>query len=436
MLKNMLKNRKSFNIIKNNVRTIWESVPLAPPDPIMGLTESFNKCNSKNKINLSVGAYRDEFGEPYILDSVQKAKEIIINQNHEYPGIAGDNAFCVNTLDFALGGEKYFLDPINSEVDYNRFATIQTISGTGANRIAGEFISRFYYKYENLKKYGFTQGKNIYLPNPTWSNHLSIFKDCGLKTLKYSYYNSDTKSLDYDNMMTDIYMAPPGSVFLFHVCAHNPTGVDPTKSQWQDISDLIKLKKHTVLFDFAYQGFASGDIYKDAYPIQLFMRSNIPFLLAQSYSKNFGLYSERIGALSVFCKNRKEQKTILSQLKAIARPMYSNPPINGAKIINTILEDNELYEEWKNECSNMANRIIKMRELLNYKLTYSLPYHDWKFITNQIGMFCYTGFDLETITKLRNEYNIFMTNDGRISISGLNEQNIDYFCNSVYNILK
>ena len=392
-----------------NIRK-WSNIPKAPADPIMGLTEEFKKDTFQNKINLSVGAYRNENGDPYILDTVKEAKKRILNNNHEYAGIAGFDNFTKNSLNFAFGKNK---------VDFDRIASIQTISGTGACRIAGEFINRF------------SDNKTIYLPNPTWGNHIPIMKDSGLNIEKYKYYSNGCMELDFDNMILDIKNAPKKSVFLFHVCAHNPTGIDPSKEQWNEILDTIKLKNHTVLFDCAYQGFASGNIEEDAFPIKLFIENNQNIMLAQSYSKNFGLYGERVGALSIFTNNSEEKECVLSQLKLLARPMYSNPPINGAYIVNTILEDNELYEQWKLECKGMADRIIDMRKKLRSSLEEKSPHLPWCHITNQIGMFCYSGFEPYIIENLKNNYHIYMTSDGRISMSGINNYNIEYLSDSV-----
>lgn len=408
-------NLKYFNHYKTSIRML-SNIPQAPADPIMGLNEQFKKDTHPQKINLSVGAYRDEHGRPLVLNSVNKAKEYILNDNHEYAGIAGIQEFCHNTINFAFGKN-------NPNINFNNIATIQTISGTGACRIAGEFLSRF------------GEHKQIYLPNPTWSNHIPIMKESGLNVKFYSYYDKNYNGINETALLTDIYNANESSSFLFHVCAHNPTGFDPSRRLWHDILDIVKERGHYVLFDCAYQGFATGDLKKDAYPIQLFLEAKQNFMLAQSYSKNFGLYGERVGALSVFTNSPEEKIAVDSQLKAIARPMYSNPPLFGARIVNTILEDDNLFNEWKNECKAMSNRIKKMRNLLHYKLSYRLPYYNWDFIINQIGMFCYTGLNKDQVNTLINEYHIYMTNDGRISMSGLNEDNLEYFCTSVYNVL-
>ena len=386
-------------------------IPRAKQDPIMGLTEKFKKDTHSKKINLSIGAYRDEYGKPYVLDTVKKAKQIILDSDHEYSGIVGCNRFNTNTVDFGLGKGNYNPDKI---------ATVQTISGTGACRLAAEFISRF-------------TSCRAYLSYPTWANHIPIMQDAGLQTGDYHYI--DGTKLDLDGMLSDLDQIPLGNLVVLHMCGHNPTGIDPTLDQWKEIFRIIKLKQHVPLFDAAYQGFVSGDPVVDSYPIRFFNSENYPFILAQSYSKNFGLYGERVGALSFINIDRD---IVLSQLKKLIRPMYSNPPINGAKIINTIMESDTLYSEWNKECLGMAKRMTDIRFALRDRLTAkSLSDPDrWEYLTVQRGMFGYTDFSPEMIDILREEYHIYMTSDGRISIAGINYDNIDYLVDSITECLQ
>ena len=387
----------------------WENIKKAPVDPIIGLTEQFMKDHNTNKINLSIGVYKQDNGKPLVLNSVKKAKELIKNENHEYAGIAGLNNYIHKSLQFAYG----------NNINLNKLAAVQTISGTGACRIGAEFISKNF------------NNKDIYLPNPTWANHIPIMKNAGLNVKKYSYYNPNTISIDFNNMKKDINMAPNNSIFLFHACAHNPTGIDPNKEKWDEILDIIKIKNHITFFDCAYQGFASGDHNQDAYPIRKFYEENQPIILAQSFSKNFGLYGERVGTLSITTNNEEEKDNILSNLKSIIRPMYSNPPINGAKIVTTILENEDLYNEWCIECKEMSNRIQNMRKLLQSKLETLDYYKNWNHITEQIGMFCYSGLKPNEIKTLKDKYHIYITSDGRINMAGVNNSNIDYLANSI-----
>ena len=308
----------------------WHVVPMGPPDPILGLTEMFKKDTDPQKISLGVGAYRDDFGKPYVLPSVREAERKLVQTSaldKEYLPITGLSSFVNLALKFAFG----------DSVDASCIAAMQSISGTGACRVAGEFF----------KKFNLSANDTIYQPNPTWGNHIPIFKHAGMNVKQYRYYDSNTIGLDLDGMISDIKAAPSGSVFLLHACAHNPTGIDPSIDQWKEISHAMKEKKHRAFFDCAYQGFASGNAEKDAAAIRLFVDDGHLICLAQSFAKNFGLYGERVGAFSVMCKDPEEAARVESQLNIIVRPMYSNPPTNGARIVQTILEDPLLSSQWQ-----------------------------------------------------------------------------------------
>jgi len=250
----------------------WGHVEEAPPDPILGLTQAFLADTFDKKVNLGVGAYRDNDGKPYILNSVKKAAERVKGNNHEYAPIGGLLALQKTAIELALG-------PDNKVLKEKRNVTLQAISGTGALRVGAEFLNRFH------------KGTPVYLPNPTWANHIPLFKDSGLEVKTYSYYDPKTIGLDFNGLLNDIKNAPEGSIFLFHACAHNPTGVDPTLDQWKEISRVTKDKKHFAFFDCAYQGFASGDCEKDVQAVRLFVEDGHNIALAQSFAKNFGLYS-------------------------------------------------------------------------------------------------------------------------------------------------
>ncbi|VCU40375.1 Bgt-780 [Blumeria graminis f. sp. tritici] len=352
---------------------------------VKGITEAFRSDNSKEKINLGVGAYRDDHGKPFVLNSVRAAENLIVSSglNKEYSGITGLPDFTKASATLAFGA--------NSNVP-ERTVTSQTISGTGALRIGGEFLSRFY-----------KGSKKIYIPNPTWANHANIFKDSGLIVEGYKYYNPNTYGLDFDGMIMDIKNAPIGSIFLLHACAHNPTGVDPSSEQWKEISKEMKARGHYIFFDMAYQGFASGDTDKDAFPIRHFVSDGHNFCLAQSFAKNMGLYGERVGAFSIVCENIEERRRVDSQVKILIRPLYSNPPIHGARIASNILNNETLKSQWLTEVQEMASRIIKMRALLREELEKLGSSHDWCHITNQIGMFAYTGLTPVQMEKLQND---------------------------------
>lgn len=263
-------------------------------------------------------------------------------------------------------------------------------------------------------------------------NHWKIFAECGLQAAPYRYYNRATNALDLDGLLEDLQEAEDGSIILLHACAHNPTGCDPTLKDWQRIADVLEEKSHVVFFDSAYQGFASGDGEKDAAALRYVVKRGLPVLLAQSFAKNFGLYGERCGTLSVVCGDADQKDRILSQLKCIIRPMYSSPPKHGSSIVRTVLSDEKLTSQYYKECATMADRILDMRTKLVTKLSEVGSKHDWSHVTGQIGMFAFTGMSKEMCDQLTNEYEIYLTKDGRISIAGLNDQNLEYVAKAIH----
>jgi len=292
-------------------------------------------------------------------------------------------------------------------------------------RVAGEFFSRFV-------------GANapIYLPDPTWGNHIPIFKDSGLDVRSYRYYDRENSTLDYAGLVEDIKKADSGSIFLLHACAHNPTGMDPTEEQWRELSDIVKEKNHVVLFDSAYQGFASGDMDQDAFAIRHFISEGHNAGVCMSFSKNFGLYGQRVGLLSFVCEDKEEQEAVLSQLKILIRPMYSNPPINGARLVSTVLGDPEMRAQFEAECKAMADRINDMRVQLRGTLEGLGSKQDWSHITSQIGMFCFSGLNKEQVQEMKKEHHIYMTGDGRISMAGVTTGNVGYIAEALHSVTK
>ncbi|KAB5583480.1 pyridoxal phosphate-dependent transferase [Coniochaeta sp. 2T2.1] len=394
----------------------WAKVPQGPPDAILGITEAFKADSFEKKINLGVGAYRDDKGKPYVLPSVRKAEENVIASrlNKEYAGITGVPEFTKAAAVLAYGKDSSALD---------RLVITQSISGTGALRIGAAFLERFY-----------PGAKKIYIPNPSWANHGAVFKDAGLEVEKYRYYNKDTIGLDFEGLLQDVKAAPQGSIFLFHACAHNPTGVDPTPEQWKEIEAAVKAQGHYCFFDMAYQGFASGDIHKDAFAVRHFVEKGHNICLAQSFAKNMGLYGERIGAFSLVTESAEEKKRVDSQIKILVRPLYSNPPIHGARIASEILNTPKLYDQWLVEVKEMADRIITMRALLKSNLEKLGSKHDWSHITSQIGMFAYTGLTPEQMDQLAKEHSVYATKDGRISVAGITSENVGRLAEAIFKV--
>jgi aspartate aminotransferase, mitochondrial len=291
---------------------------------------------------------------------------------------------------------------------------VQALSGTGACRIAGEFLAQFWPGH-----------RCIYIPVPTWGNHWKIFATSGLETLPYRYYNAVDKRLDFQGLLDDLNTAPNESIILLHACAHNPTGMDPTQAQWQEIARTCLVKRHIVLFDSAYQGFASGDCDADAWSLRYFVKTGIPVMLAQSFAKNFGLYGERCGTFSIVCQSMEERQRVLSQLQAIIRPMYSSPPKHGSLIVKQVFSNEPLRRQYLLECQSMAHRMQAMRSQLVTELIQAGSTLDWSHLLQQIGMFAYTGHvDPTMCDALTKDHSIFLTRDGRISLAGLNQANI------------
>jgi len=401
---------------------MWDNVPLGPDDPILGMNTAYNKDPSKEKINLGVGAYRTEEGVPYVMNVVKKAEERLLHNskvNKEYLSIEGLNDFNKHSAALLFGAE-------HSAIKEGRVATVQAISGTGALRVGAAFIATFR-PAETL----------VYISDPTWSNHFKIFEHAGLKNQKkYRYFDSKTNGLDFKGMTEDISSAPAGSIILLHTCAHNPTGVDPTLDQWKEIIKIIKDKKLLGFFDTAYQGFASGDLVQDSMAVRLAADAGIELFATQSYSKNFGLYSERVGALNILCSSAAVVTPVISQLNLIIRPMYSNPPAHGARIVSTVLADKELYAEWLEELKVMSGRIKSMRQQLFDALKAKGTPGTWDHILKQIGMFSYTGLSPDQCDKMINTHKVYMLKNGRISMVGLTSKTVDKLASAIDDVVR
>ncbi|XP_034949996.1 aspartate aminotransferase, mitochondrial isoform X2 [Chelonus insularis] len=418
----VFKNR-SYGVFTTSSRLAsswWSHVEMGPPDVILGVTEAYKRDNHPQKINLGVGAYRDDNGKPFLLPSVLKAEEKIKAKrlDKEYFPISGDPNFCTNSITLALGdGNEVVANKLN--------ATVQGISGTGSLCIGAFFINKF-----------FPGNKEVYLPTPSWGNHTPLFKLAGLSVKSYRYYDPKTCGLDFQGVLEDISKMPEKSVILLHACAHNPTGVDPKPEQWAELSSLIKKKNLFPFFDMAYQGFASGDCAKDAMAVRMFIKDGHQIALAQSYAKNMGLYGERIGAFSLVTSNPDEAARAMSQIKIIIRPMFSNPPISGARIVNEILSDPQLKQEWLADVKGMADRIIGVRTKLRDNLKKNGSTRDWSHITDQIGMFCFTGLTAPEVEKLTSNFHIYLTKDGRISMAGVTSKNVEYLAHAMHEVTK
>ncbi|MBW0528383.1 hypothetical protein O181_068098 [Austropuccinia psidii MF-1] len=403
----------------SNHPNTFSNVPLAPPDPIFQLTATHKSDPFPKKVNLGVGAYRDDTGKPWVLPVVKRVKKELAqdeNLDHEYLPITGLGSFVSASSKLILGSDSKALIE-------KRVVAAQTISGTGANHLAGLFLSKFYQPWQGKPAIE----RVIYLSDPTWANHKAIFFNLGLTTKDYPYYDPKTIGLNYQAFVAALNSAPSQSVFLLHACAHNPTGVDPTKDQWKELAEIFALKKHFAFFDCAYQGFASGDLDNDAWAVRYFVEKRIPLLVCQSFAKNAGLYGERIGCLNLVSKDEDEAKRIQSQISVLQRSEISNPPAYGARIVSKILNQPEFFEQWKKDVQTMADRIIETRKQLRdlLEVKHKTP-GSWSHITSQIGMFSFTGLTAPQVAKIIEDGHIYMASNGRISMAGLNSTNVEY----------
>ncbi|MGE3317254.1 MAG: amino acid aminotransferase [Planctomycetaceae bacterium] len=396
---------------------ILESVPLAPPDAILGLNESFNNDPNPNKINLSVGVYKDADGITPIMRSVKQAEERLLRdeKTKDYLGIQGGAAYtkAVQQLLFPEGHEV---------LGSGRAVTVQSPGGTAALRIAADFFAKILPKAK------------IWLSDPTWPNHPSIFQAAGRDVRTYPYFNAGNNDLDFPKMIAALGDIPAGDVVVLHGCCHNPTGVDPTPAQWEEIANVVAERKLLPLVDFAYQGLAEG-IREDAVGLQKLVRPESEVFVASSFSKNFGLYNERVGALTAICANKDSAQPVMSQLKTCIRANYSNPPAHGAAIVSTILGDNSLRADWDADVRRIRERINGMRRLFVETLAKVGVKRDFSFISRQRGMFSYSGLNPEQVKKLRDEHAIYIVGSGRINVAGMTEKNMEALCKAIAAVL-
>ncbi|KAL9105938.1 MAG: hypothetical protein Q9227_008962 [Pyrenula ochraceoflavens] len=401
-------------------------VPQAPEDPLFGLMAAYRRDTSDKKVDLGIGAYRDNNAKPWVLPVVKKADDRLRNDpnlNHEYLPIAG-------LADFTSASQKLILGADSPAIKEKRAVSLQTISGTGAVHLGGLFLSKFFPQ----------PTPSIYLSSPTWANHNQIFTNVRLPLASYAYFSAKTKGLDFDGMISAIQSAPRGSIVLLHACAHNPTGVDPTQEQWKKIAEVVRAGSHFPFFDCAYQGFASGDLARDAWAVRYFVSQGFEMCVAQSYAKNFGLYGERAGCFHFIAAPGSQAADtatrVASQLAILQRSEISNPPIYGAKIASIVLNDQDLFNTWEEDLKTMSGRIIEMRKALKGMLDQMGTPGTWEHITSQIGMFSFTGLTEKQVGMLRDKFHIYMTKNGRISMAGLNTNNVEYFAKAVDSVVR
>lgn len=402
---------------------LFTDLGIAPPDAILNTALRFKADTHPEKINVGIGAYRDDNGKPVVLSVVKKVEEEItaeigINEFKEYAPVDGNPALKECTQKLLFGD--------SAAVQSKRIASAQALSGTGSLRVTGEFITTY------LPKSAHT----IHVSAPTWGNHKAIFTKANMTVKEYPYWKESTRGLDFEGMIAAWEAAEEGNCILLHAIAHNPTGVDPTKEQWDKMVEVIKAKKLIPIVDNAYQGFATGDLENDSYSTRLFEKHGLEFFVCQSFAKNMGLYGERFGMVHCVCDNARDAEAVTSQLKLVIRPMYSSPPIHGAVLVHRILSNPANYAQWKKEVEMMATRIGEMRILLRKGLVEKNTPGNWNHITDQIGMFSFTGLTKPQCERLIEKHHVYLLLTGRISMAGLNTKNIDYFVNAIDEVVK
>jgi len=396
--------------------SVFSDVLQAPPIVVFALSQECNEDPHPNKVNLTIGAYRNEEGKPWVLPVVRIVESQIAADetlNKEYLPITGLADFTQSAMALCIGEGSPLLTS-------KRADAVQALGGTGALKLACLFL------FEKLGK------KTLLVSDPTWPNHIAIAKASGMQVQKYRYWDANNKSLDFVGMMEDLAAAPDGAVVMLHAVAHNPTGVDPSQDQWLQILNVCRAKSLFPVLDSAYLGFASGDVDVDAASVRLFAESGQEFFLAQSFSKNFGLYNERVGNLVIVTKDPAVTGRVKSQMALLVRQIWSNPPNTGARLVSTVLRNSALLAEWKENIQSMAGRIKLMRKMMFEKLRNLGTPGNWMHIVQQIGMFSYTGLNPRQVEYLRSEYHLYAMPDGRFNMCALTSKNLDYVAGAIH----
>jgi aspartate/tyrosine/aromatic aminotransferase len=396
---------------------MFEAVPTAPPDPILGITEAFQGDPRPGKINLSVGVYKDATGTTPILTVVKEAERRLLEQEKSkgYKPITGDPEYCRLVQALLFGSEHEI-------VSSGRAATAHTPGGTGALRVAADYLHVCH------------PGVTVWVSDPTWANHTKIFQAAGLQQGTYPYFDAKNSALDIEGMLNKLDTLPKGDVVLLHACCHNPSGVDPSPEQWQRIAQVVASRGLVPLVDFAYQGFGEG-LEADAAGLSVLTSELDELLVCSSFSKNFGLYNERTGALTVVAKQRPAAQAVLSQLKICIRTNYSNPPAHGAAIVATILGDAELRSRWEKELADMRARIHAMREQFAAALESKGAKADFSFITRQKGMFSFSGLSRDQVERLKSDHAVYIVGSGRINVAGMTPDNMGPLTDAIVAVL-
>jgi aromatic-amino-acid transaminase len=398
--------------------SLFTAVELAPRDPILGLNEAFNADTRATKVNLGIGVYTNEEGKIPLLRAVREAEKARIEtaQPRGYLPIEGLAAYDTGVQKLLLGNDSALIAD-------GRVITAQALGGTGALKVGADFLKRL------------NPNAKVAISDPSWENHRALFEYAGFEVINYAYYDAPSHGLNFDGMLASLNSYPAGTIVVLHACCHNPTGVDMTAAQWQQVVDTVKARGLVPFLDIAYQGFGES-IDSDGAAVRLFADSGLNVFVSSSFSKSFSLYGERVGALSIITASREEASRVLSQLKRVIRTNYSNPPTHGGAIVATVLSSPELRATWEQELGEMRDRIRAMRHGFVDKLAASGVDRDFSFVKQQRGMFSYSGLTSHQVDRLRDEFGIYAVSSGRICVAALNTRNLDAVVEAVAHVLK
>jgi len=376
-------------------------------DPILSLNEDFQKDPRPNKINLSIGIYFDDAGRIPVLEAVRRAEAKLLTASGPKPYLPIEGA-----ANFRSAVQHLLFGADHEAVTSKRIATIQSVGSSGGLKVGADFIKRYFPDSE------------VWVSDPTWDNHRSMFEGAGITVRTYPYYDAATGGLRFADMLATLRGLPAKTVVLLHACCHNPTGVDLTHAQWDELIPVLKERQLLPYLDLAYQGFGDG-IAEDAYAVRALASAGLSFFIANSFSKSMSVYGERCGALSVVCPDAQQAENVLGQLKFTVRRNYSSPPIHGGQLVALVLSDPELRGLWEQELAAMRERILAMRKRLHAVLTQKVPGRSFDYFLTQRGMFSYTGLSAAQVDRLREEFGVYLVRSGRICVAGLNSHNVE-----------
>ena len=397
--------------------SLFTAVEMAPRDPILGINEAFAADTNPNKVNLGVGVYYDDAGKLPLLKCVQTAEKLMMEtpKARGYLPIDGIAAYDSGVKALVFGADS---EPVKS----GRVVTAQGIGGTGGLKIGADFLKKL------------SPHAKVLISDPSWDNHRALFAQAGFEVDTHPYYDAVNRSVNFRGMLAALNTAAADTIVVLHACCHNPTGYDITPAQWDQVIDVVKSRSLTPFLDMAYQGFGHG-IKEDGAVVGKFVAAGLSFFVSTSFSKSFSLYGERVGALSVVCQDKEEASRVLSQIKVVIRTNYSNPQIHGGTVVAMVLNTPELRAQWEQELTEMRLRIKAMRQKLVDGLKAAGVTQDMSFITEQIGMFSYSGLNKDQMQRLRSEFGVYGTDAGRMCVAALNSKNIDYVCASIAKVM-